>query len=194
MQAKCVIEHCKQKPIYAFNHYQKPIYCIDHREDDTVPIVFVQCKYPRCKETVLYKNSWKNETEAICFSHSTIISEQKKEIHARRCKYENGCRRIAKYAYKEEQNPIWCYDHKDQNAVLVTPKKCRNNFCNKEGKYAYVGMLSRYCEDHAKEDMLFIQPRVINAKKKLHKEIKNLIQNKEEKVCISIELQELFCS
>ena len=195
----CVFEQCTREALFAFNLNQQAIYCYDHREPDTIFVSRIKCKHPRCKERIFLTEDWKNEKFIFCEKHSFITLPEIEFKSNNRCKYGDGCRRIAKYSFSKNTTPVWCEDHKNENDVYVIRRKCKNKFCSKMAQYALPGTTSMYCKDHSKENMINVHENsklfTQSKRKCIDKAIKSLIiETNENNYNTSIALKELFCT
>ena len=68
------------------------------------------------------------------------------------CKFEN-CLKTALYNYSSEIGAMFCKEHKDDNMINVTAKKCIEIGCTTWPSFGYPGGKMLYCEKH-KENMV----------------------------------------
>jgi hypothetical protein len=194
----CVFEYCSREALFAFNLNQQAIYCYDHREPDTILVTRIKCNYLRCKEKIIVKEDWKDKKNFFCEKHSLVTLSEVESKSNNRCKYGEGCRRIAKYSFSKNTIPLRCDDHKNEHDVYVTKRKCKKNFCGKRAEYAFPGSTSMYCKDHYKENMIDVHENSSlftksKSKSSIDNAIKSLIiETNENNYNTSIELKELF--
>jgi hypothetical protein len=142
---------------------------------------------------------WKNQKIIFCEKHSFTTLPEIELKSNNRCKYGDGCRRIAKYSFSKNTTPVWCEDHKNENDVYVIRRKCKKKFCGKKAEYAFPGSTSLYCKDHSKENMINVHENsrlfTKSKSKSIDSAIKSLIiETNENNYNTSIALKELFCT